>query len=379
MSSADQTLQELGERIVYGDQHERLRKATWLRSVGEFDARDGSLRWGCSSTASWLEFQCQMDARTARDHVRVARRLRELPLVEEAFALGQLSYCKVRALARADAEEDERELVRVAYTSTVRQLERHVRQLRSAASADVDVAERTRRERHFTAFWAGDGSLRYFGRMPADQGAALIEAIETRAALIGDDDRGPCCSQEFKRPPIGARRVDALVELVTGGGGQTQLVLHADPEALACTARGDEPRRGEILHLEHGPAIPSELARRLTCEAMITVHGLNHGRTIRLGTHTQRRALERRDGRRCSWPGCERTHGLQIHHLDHWTRGGKTDLVNLGLYCTFHHHLAHEGGWTIKRNRGGTVIRDPDGKPVHDIPSRASPQHRAAA
>jgi hypothetical protein len=126
--------------------------------------------------------------------------------------------------------------------------------------------------------------------------------------------------------------------------------------------------------LEGGPAIPSELARRLTCECAISFDELNLGRTARLASERQKRALERRDGRVCSYAGCDRIHGLQAHHLTHWTHGGKTDLDNLTLLCRYHHVLLHEGGLTARRRRDGSLaIADAKGHELHNLPSRASP------
>jgi hypothetical protein len=379
----DRSIAEISERIVYLEVRSRLRQAEWLEYVAEFDRREAARRRGFSSTAAWLAFECRMDGRTARDHVRVARRLREMPKVAEAFGLGRLSYSQARALSRVEAVEDEGELLRLALNSTTSELERHVRQLRSAPSADLDVANRARARRHLEHFWDEDGSLRFFGRLASDEGAALIEALETRAATIYGEDGDPCCGEGVKRPSVSARRADALVELVTGGGVQTQLVLHADVEALACAAHGEEPRSGEILFLRDGPAIPSAVARRLTCDAMVSIDGLNLGRSTRLVSPAQRRALEARDGRICSIAGCERTHGLQAHHLRHWIRGGRTDLDNLALFCHFHHRLFHDFGWSVRRQLDGTlVIRDPKGREVPSAvsrPSRASPERLAVA
>ena len=108
----------------------------------------------------------------------------------------------------------------------------------------------------------------------------LVEALETQAERIHSTTGSTCChSDTHARSSIGARRADAMIDLISGGGIQTQILLHADPAALACTARGDEPRAGKILYLRDGPAIPSEIARRLSCDAKITINGLNRGRT----------------------------------------------------------------------------------------------------
>ena len=374
VSVTDDSLPEISERIVFIDARARAQKAQWLECVAEFDRRGGAHRRGFRTTADWLAFECRMSARTARDYVQVARRLEALPLVAEAFGLGRLSYCQVRALARAEEIEDEAALLRVALTSTTHQLERHVRQLRSAASADLDVANRGRAKRFLRHVWLEDGSVRFFGRLSADDGAAFIEAIESRAAQIYGEDGDPCCGDGVSRPPIGARRADALTELVTGGAVQTQVVLHADPVALACTARGHEPRGGELLFFRDGPAIPSDLARRLTCDGLIMVQGLNLGRGTRVVSPAQRRALEARDGRVCAMPGCTRTHGLQAHHVIHWIYGGRTDLNNLVLLCHYHHRLFHDDGWTLRRRSNGRLlIRDPDGRELQQLRSRGSP------
>ena len=374
------SIAEIGERIVALEIRERMRRAEWLELLAEYDRCGAALRRGFRSTAEWLAFECRMAGRTARDHVRVARRLAAMPRIAEAFGLGRLSYSQVRAISRVETVGDEAELLRVAMATTAHQLERHVRQLRSAASADLDVANRARARRYLRHVWGEDGSLRFFGSLGPAEGAALVEALEARAAAIHGEDGDPCCAGGWRRPPLGARRADALVDLVTGGGAQTHVVLHADPEALACDARGGEARAGEILFLRDGPAIPSELARRLTCDAMVSVQGLNLGRTTRVVSPAQRRALEARDGRACAMPGCERTHGLEAHHLVHWIHGGRTDLDNLALFCGAHHHAIHDLGWRVRRTRDGTlVVRDPAARELHRLPTRASPARLAIA
>ena len=369
-------LSEIARRIVYLEYRERARLSELIELVGEFDAREGARGSRFRGTAEWLAFECGMEPRTARDHVRVARRLREWQRVAEAFGEGRLSYSQVRALARASEGEDEAALLRVALTATVRELEMHVRQLRSAPSADLDVANEAHARRGLTWFWAEDGSLRFFGKLGAPDGAALVEAVETAAAAMhaGDD----ACSQR-KRPPLRARRADALAELACGGGPRTHLVLHADVAALACMARDGEPPAGDVCALRDGPAIPSALARRLTCDADVSVAGLDLGRTQRTISPSQRRALEARDGRVCAMPGCDRTHGLDGHHICHWSRGGRTDLENLVLLCRFHHRLFHDDGFTMRRRRDGQlVMQDACGRRLDRVPSRASPALVAA-
>lgn len=366
-------------RIVELESVERARVADLLEHIAVFDERGGARCWGHASTADWLAAQCAMERRTAREYVRVARRLTRWPRVAEALALRQLSYSQVRALTRACETEDETALLAAARGRTVRHIERHVRQLRSSRSAELDCANQGRARRHVSWFYDEIGSLRFFGRLPADQAAAFVEALEATAEGLGASPEDPCCRAGWSRPGVAARRADALVELITGGGPTTHLVLHADPEALACQAQHDEQRAGEVLYLRDGPAIPSALARRLACDCQISFRDLNHGRAQRLVSAHQRAALERRDGRVCAFPGCERSHGLHAHHLIHWIHGGRTDLDNLTLLCGAHHHLLHEGRFTTRRHHDGSLaFADPHGHEIHTLPNRAPP-HRLAA
>src|SRR5215469_15534112 len=79
----------------------------FLLLVGEFDARRGWADWDLPSCAAWLGWRCQLAPGTAREHVRVARALRELPAIRAEFAAGRMSYAKVRALTRIEVPATE--------------------------------------------------------------------------------------------------------------------------------------------------------------------------------------------------------------------------------------------------------------------------------
>ena len=96
----------------------------WLVMVAEFDRREAAMEWyGIVSTAHWLAWRCAMDARTARDHVRVARAIVGLPKTLAAFAAGELSYSKVRALTRVARFDTEDRWLDTARNATTAQLE----------------------------------------------------------------------------------------------------------------------------------------------------------------------------------------------------------------------------------------------------------------
>jgi hypothetical protein len=72
----------------------------FLVLLADFDARRGWASWEMGSCAQWLSWKCQLSSGTAREHVRVARALRDLPVIRARFAQAKLSYAKVRALTR---------------------------------------------------------------------------------------------------------------------------------------------------------------------------------------------------------------------------------------------------------------------------------------
>ena len=93
---------------------------------------------------------------------------------------------------------------------------------------------------------------------------------------------------------------------------------------------------------------------------------INLGRAQRRANPTQRRLLWLRD-RHCTFPGCDRPPGwCEAHHIRFWEHGGPTDLDNLCLLCSHHHHLCHEGGYKIQRHPNGHLaFHRPNGTPLH--------------
>lgn len=351
--------------------------ARWLGLVAEFDRRDGWRRWGARSMSEWLALNCGLVQRTAREHVRVARRLDELSLLRQGFERGELSFSKVRALARAATCEDEQELVDLARTCTASRLERILAARRTAPSAQPATAAEVHDRRRLDWWWQQNGTLHLHGRLGADDGAALVEALETAAEALHE------AAPDGFRPPLGARRADALTEIVHSGAPRAQVVLHVDADALACDDA--ESPAGEICALRDGPALPSTAARRLSCDGDLVLARHRPDGTVDLGRKRRvvspalRTALDQRDGG-CRFPGCTRRHGLHAHHIEHWARGGATDRDNLVLLCRFHHRLVHEGGFTVRRMRCEVVFRRPDGVAVHEVPaSRAPPERTIAA
>jgi hypothetical protein len=133
-----------------------------------------------------------------------------------------------------------------------------------------------------------------------------------------------------------------------------------------------------ICETDDGVALPVSTVRRLCCDAEIIpmVLGtdgvpLDAGRSVRTANRQQRRAL-RAMYRTCAHPDCTVAFSAcKAHHIRWWWRHlGPTDLDNLIPLCERHHHLVHEGGWTLSMtpDRVATWTR-PDGIVAHHGPS----------
>jgi Domain of unknown function (DUF222)/HNH endonuclease len=353
------TFAELEHELASLASHLYAGMCRWLVLVAEIDRR-GELV-GCT-TAEGLAWRCGLTPRTAREHLRVARRLAELPLIRDAFSRGELSFAKVRALTRIAEPESEAELLDLALQLTAAQLERAVRAYRRVTTEEA-VAVQENAYLHW--YWDDDGSLVLRGQLAPEDGAVFLQAIEAAHAALRE--RG---SAEPR-----ATNADALVAMADlslsgddrAGGERQQVVVHADESALAGELEGG-------CELEEGPSLAPETARRLACDSSVVRARERDGQTLSVGRKTRsippalRRALKRRD-RGCRFPGCENHLFVDGHHIRHWAQGGETSLDNLVLLCRRHHRFVHEGGYGVVRLSDDELrFTDPYGAPIPDAP-----------
>jgi hypothetical protein len=79
------------------------------------------------------------------------------------------------------------------------------------------------------------------------------------------------------------------------------------------------------------------------------------GRTRRIASADQRIVLHAKD-RGCTAPGCDMPGYLsEVHHVDEWAAGGRTDIDSLTFGCPPHHRLIKPGGWKTRKRKNGTT------------------------
>jgi len=153
--------------------------------------------------------------------------------------------------------------------------------------------------------------------------------------------------------PVGRRRGEALIEVCRRAVAAGDRPSTSSKAAVYVTMTLDELRNatgaGTVVgSLDNGSLLGPETVRRMACDAAIipVVLGsdseiLDVGRTQRLFTPAQLKALWLRD-RHCTFPGCQvPAHWTDAHHLKHWIDGGPTDLANGALLCGRHHTIVH--------------------------------------
>src|SRR5690606_16189088 len=119
----------------------------FLVLVRRFDERAGWLSWGFESCADWLHWRCDLSLSAAREKVRVAHALKVLPAIAMAFAKGELSYSKVRALTRVARPDNEDALLKFALRTTAARVEERCRELRCGTVDSTDEAMRAHARR----------------------------------------------------------------------------------------------------------------------------------------------------------------------------------------------------------------------------------------
>ena len=223
----------------------RIQAATYqlLVMIRAFDEREG---WsGFKSCAHWLNWRTGPALGAAREKVRVARALGNLPLLSDAMQRGQLSYSKVRALTRVATPANERRLLGFAECAPASYVERLARAWCRVDRQAEATDERRRHERRNLNTWVDDdGMVVIRGRLSPEVGAVVRRALEAAADRL----RTEVSAEEAAETSFGQRQADALGLLAESAlssdldrgtaGDRYQVVLHVEPESLRAGTDG---------------------------------------------------------------------------------------------------------------------------------------------
>ena len=250
-----------------------------LLLIGQYDQEKGWVEHGLASCAHWLQWRCGTNLGAAREKVRVARALPNLPKISAAFQEGRLSYSKVRAISRIAQPENEPSLLNMALNGTAHQVEQLVRNYRYCQRLKLlNEDNRHHALRELNWQFDDDGCWVLKGRFAPEQGALIQKALEKALdqQFAERADEHPDVSAETPRggvpehmrpQPVATRRADALERLAetflaggsgTASGGDRYLInVHTEADVL--------PADGEGTHAEcdDGGHVSAENARQV--------------------------------------------------------------------------------------------------------------------
>jgi hypothetical protein len=345
-------IEEMGERIAALCTEVDVTMHRLLCELRAFDDAGGWHTQGFTSCAHWLNWRSGVSLGTAREHLRVAHALARLPKIDEALAAGHLSYSKARAITRVATPATEDKLLETARCSTAAQLERICRlfnqvQRDSTGKSPVEQIGDEDDRRWLRHRVTDDGMVRIELQLLPEEASRLLKAIEVHA----------------ERPDRLADGACELAEAALRGAATERQPVEVRVHIEASSLVGST---------ESGDGISPETSRRLCCDAgIVPVLEDGAGKVLDVGRRTRavpapiRRALERRHGRMCSFPGCTHRRFVDAHHLVHWLDGGETSVDNLTFVCRRHHRFLHEHGFSVFRGDAGELVfRHPSGRVV---------------
>ena len=300
-----QSLEKLGEQITELAAHLDAGEYRFLVLLEQFCRDDGWQALGIASCAQWLNWRCGMSMGVAREKIRVARALPDLPQISKVFSEGKISYSKVRAMTRVATPKNEDSLLNVALHGTAAHVEKQVQLYRRVKRIEALNKENERHD-HRELMWRidDDGYWTFKGRFTPEQGAVIKKALEKAQESMWEENRvAQRPARDYKRPrPIDVRRADAMERIADNylagdetdrSGGDRYLVnIHTDVETLKTDGSGAESELEDCCH------VPAETSRRLACDASVvhwqeTAEGdpLTVGRRTRTIPPAIRRAL----------------------------------------------------------------------------------------
>jgi hypothetical protein len=342
-------------------------------------ADDVAAQEGARDAAAWLAHHGRRDPGECRRQLRLARALVERAPTAGALRDGGVNLAQAEVVVRAlDALPEEIDTA-VRTAAEGRLLEEAARfgprALRVMGRRILDVVAPevseglearlleqeeawTARRTSITTRRNGDGTTDLRIRVPdliCDRFLTYLNAFTAprRSGTGPTDDRRPHERRLGEAFGSFLKAIDPT-PLPLHGGDATTLLVTVDLGVL---------RGGPGTALVGDTSISAGQARRLACTASIipvVLDGasqvLDLGRRRRLFSRTQRKALSIRQPT-CGADICDIPAAwCEAHHAgDPWSHGGRTDLVDGVLLCSFHHHRAHDHRYRTDRLPDGGV------------------------
>ena len=299
---------------------------------GEIMHRKLHRELGFSTMRAYAMEELGFSSTRTGDFIRLAEKLRDLPVMQEELAAGRLGYSKaleVIPVADAGNEKDWVKLAQENPRTKVREEVRRARRLAVGEKKDNPAQTEMMPRPVPTAppasvpvpvgFTLTPVQYARYNELMAkvDHRGSKAELLLAMAeALVADDEPKVARRRAIEAPPV-------------------QIHVHKCPK---CAKVAVQTPMGEV-------ELSQAEAEGVGCDAEVHVAGEANRSTI---PPRVRREVLTRDRHQCRRKGCQNTRYVHLHHVTPRAKGGTNEAENLVTLCAACHDLWHERGGKLE-------------------------------
>ncbi len=274
---------ELGDQITLLAAQINAATYQFLKFIAEFDRRSGWSGAGIRSCSHWLNWKCGIAHSAARERVRVARCLDQLPLINEAFEKGQISYSKVRALTRVATNANEDYYLMISDYGTASHMEQLVRKYQQVErNQQPKQTDDQYQQRKLTCYQDDDGMWIIHAKLPQVEGGLMVKAIEE---IVRQQNKPLPDVVGYAEPEIAEPEPSVSAETPSAEPGAP------DPKVAKSKTVAPEPSvSAETPSTESTDPEKETLEQAVCAETFSTELGTNESGIVETATFAQRRA-----------------------------------------------------------------------------------------
>jgi hypothetical protein len=342
-------------------------EAQWLRAA---EAEGAWKKLGYVHGLEYLEDVFGYRPRTAKERLRVARELGELPELEQALGDGELSYSIVRELSRVAKPTNVGRWIERARGKNLREVEQMVSGRQKGDdpddAPDPDLVE------HGVWLELDAVSLALFRDLRKGLEEELGRSLEDKQ-LVAEVHARVFESSSSSSPSSS----DSASEATSIDADDVETAERVDVPTTE-PSRRHPPRR--MIHISTCPdcrrawqdgaglrvQIDARALERARCDAVVCDQDRETRATQDIPERIRRKVMER-DGWRCTVPGCRSARNLEAHHIRHREHGGDHDPTNITTLCGGHHDLHHDEVLTISGQAPDALVFMRGGRPIGTV------------
>ena len=213
----------------------------------DFTERGLYRKFGFSSTTQFALMRFQISPKKTHNLLRIARTIEELPLIDEAFAKGEVSWSSVRELTRVATRETEKEWLDFARGSTLRAIERAVSGVRRGERPPKDAYGLTRTK------------LKVVAELPIEDHAVWQAAFDRVAATRGEEMDASTAllvlaksylERSLDRTEAGVRKAFQVVYHRCESCGRAWIETGDGPAGVPADLVAEREKEAEVIRLE---------------------------------------------------------------------------------------------------------------------------------